>query len=118
MRGRTGGDLSPVALSFLPYAVASVFMLRLLWPHVAGLRIPITLYALAIAVMAGLALGLAVTQADRSGALAAAGAALFVVSDAALALDRFVGDLPGGRYLVLSTYWIAQTLIALSVQGA
>jgi len=48
---------------------------------------------------------------------AAMGAALFVVSDSALAINRFRAPFRAERALTLGTYWTAQTLIALSVSA-
>ena len=47
--------------------------------------------------------------------LAAIGAALFVVSDAALAAGRFGHPMEWGRSFVLGTYFAAQAGLALSV---
>jgi uncharacterized membrane protein YhhN len=47
--------------------------------------------------------------------LAAAGAGLFVISDSALAWQRFKARHRWGQPVVLSTYFAAQWLIALSV---
>uniref|UniRef100_UPI00398F018B lysoplasmalogenase TMEM86A-like n=1 Tax=Pristiophorus japonicus TaxID=55135 RepID=UPI00398F018B len=44
-----------------------------------------------------------------------AGAAIFIVSDLLLAIDRFCLPLPHARYVVMATYYIAQMLITLSV---
>ena len=48
--------------------------------------------------------------------LAFAGAILFAFSDSTLAINRFRKKFPAARALVLGTYFIAQWLIALSVQ--
>jgi uncharacterized membrane protein YhhN len=54
---------------------------------------------------------------DASALLAGAGAALFVASDALLAWDRFRAPFHASRAAVLSTYFLAQWLIALSAQA-
>ena len=41
-------------------------------------------------------------------------AALFMVSDTLLALDRFVAPIPGGKHLVMLSYYGAQAGIAFS----
>jgi uncharacterized membrane protein YhhN len=46
--------------------------------------------------------------------LAMMGAILFILSDSALAVDRFKGRFRGAQALILSTYFTAQWLIALS----
>jgi uncharacterized membrane protein YhhN len=48
-------------------------------------------------------------------ALAAAGAAIFVVSDATLGWNRFVKPLGRGEIVVITTYHVAQTLLVLSL---
>lgn len=69
----------------------------------------VALYALAIVVMAVLATGL--------GRLAGLGAAMFVGSDALIALSAFgVVTLPGHDVWVMSTYIAAQTMLILAVR--
>ncbi|XP_059809200.1 lysoplasmalogenase-like protein TMEM86A [Hypanus sabinus] len=46
---------------------------------------------------------------------AAAGAVVFIFSDFVLAVDRFCLPLPHARFTIMSTYYLAQMLIALSV---
>ena len=76
----------------------------------AVLRVAVAVYAAVIAVMAAQAIGRAAVL--REGAGAAAGAVLFMVSDALLATDRFADPLPLAPLWVLATYWAAQWLIA------
>jgi alkenylglycerophosphocholine/alkenylglycerophosphoethanolamine hydrolase len=68
----------------------------------------VAVYVLAILTMAWLGAGVNV--------VAGLGAALFVTSDGMLAYDKFVRQFPSARLLVLTTYWLAQWLIALSVR--
>lgn len=58
------------------------------------------------------------THASRTTNAAALGAALFVASDALLAIDRFRTPIPAAPLWVLSTYWLAQWGIAQSVREA
>lgn len=102
-------------LPMLPYAVALAFTVKLLWPHLGRLRWAVLFYGLALALMASLALGVATEVGGRSAILAAAGAALFVLSDTALAFDRFLGGYDAARYAILWPYFGAQLLLALSV---
>jgi uncharacterized membrane protein YhhN len=109
-----GLRLTPWVL--VPFVVYAAVLLRTLLPHVPrALKLPVAIYAAALLVMAWQA-------AERGaaglpgGALAAAGGVLFVASDSALALDRFVRRFPGAGALVLATYFAAQTLIALSIR--
>ena len=101
---------------FLVWGVWGMVLVPLLWPGVAGsLRIPGVLYAGALLAMAAQAASRAASRRDAAAILAAVGAALFVVSDSALAFQRFRHPLAWGRVLVLGTYFAAQGGIALSV---
>ena len=44
-------------------------------------------------------------------------AAVFVASDSALAYNKFRAPLPHGHLIVMLTYYVAQTLLTLSVEG-
>ncbi len=99
------------------YTLAGATMLVALWPHLGKLRGPVLVYMAVILAMGWQALGQWRAAPSASTLSAAAGAALFVVSDATLALDRFRGRFPAARLVVLGTYYFAQTLIALSVMA-
>jgi len=53
-----------------------------------------------------------------SGRYALIGALLFLISDSALGLRKFVGAYSGAQGLILSTYWAAIACIAWSAQAA
>ena len=97
-----------------PFLVAGVVVLGVLWPRLGDYRLPVLAYMLVIVAMAWQAAarwdGLHTTAAS----LAALGAALFVLSDTALAWNRFGRPFRAAQALVLSTYFVAQWLIALS----
>jgi uncharacterized membrane protein YhhN len=97
-------------------AVAAAAMLARLWPHLGRERLPVTLYVATIAAMAWTAGGRAAAGAP-GGAVALAGAVTFMVSDAALAMNRFVGRFPAAQAVVMVTYYAAQTMLAWSVAG-
>ena len=79
------------------------------------LRLPVAVYVGVIALMAAQALG-RWQQMRSPGALQVAlGASFFMLSDSLLAVDRFVQPLPYALFWVLSTYFIAQTLIILGL---
>ena len=107
-------EVIPV-LPFLPFALAGLFVVGLLWRHLDSLRWPVVVYAAAIAVMAGSAWAVAMTLGSTSAWLGAIGATLFVMSDTVLGLNRFVGQISNSEWLVLGTYFPAQVLIAMSV---
>jgi uncharacterized membrane protein YhhN len=94
----------------------------LLWRGIAGaLRLPVLVYVVVLASMAGQALGRALRLRESGDARAlsarhaAAGAMLFMLSDSLLAWDRFRAPLPLAGLYILATYYVALWLIARSV---
>lgn len=87
----------------------------LLRPHLGVMRLPVLLYMAVISLMAWLAISLFVQRGEGWAFAAAVGALLFVISDAALALNHFRQRFWNAQLLVLGSYYLAQWLIALSV---
>ena len=112
-----GTSFASRPLLLLPYAIAAGTVLTILWPHLGKLKLPVAVYVAVIVVMAWQA----ATRADVHPAIAtcaaAAGAALFVISDTTLAIDRFGKPFRAAQAIVMSTYVAAQMLIAFSVAG-
>ncbi|XP_026751570.2 lysoplasmalogenase-like protein TMEM86A [Galleria mellonella] len=104
------------ALCYLPTA----HYLTLLRPA-GALRLLVPLYAALLATMAWRATAAAAAAARapasrrRRAAAAAAGAVLFLLSDALLGYSLFAGPVPYKQVLVMSTYYLGQLGIALSV---
>ena len=97
---------------FVAYALVAGGILALLWPGVpAPLRGPVLVYVLALASMAAQAAVLWRAGVPRGGVLALGGA-LFVLSDALLATNRFAAPLPLASLWILASYWAAQWCIA------
>ncbi len=105
-------------LAVVGYVAVATTVLAMVLPAVGGvLRTSIIAYVVVITIMASQGASWMLDEPRSSAArLAAIGAALFVASDALLALDRFVTIVPMRDLLVLGTYWLAQSCIALSVQ--
>jgi len=106
---------SPAA--FGAWALVAASVLAGLWHGVpAELRVPVVVYVCALAAMAAQAttVWLARRQAVEAARwrTVAAGGALFVLSDAILAADKFVGGVPLPTLWNLSVYWVAQWFIA------
>lgn len=102
------------------YAAVAAGVLSALWPGVpAVLRGPVAVYVLALAGMAAQAASQWRTRWGSAGAdlalRAAAGGALFMLSDALLATNRFATPLPAASLWVLASYWCAQGLIGASL---
>ena len=79
------------------------------------MRTPVLVYELVIVTMAWRATARWAATREVGALLALVGAILFVVSDSALAINRFVGKYKAAQALILGTYFCAQWLIALSV---
>ena len=77
-----------------------------LWKRTGKDRIPVIVYSAAL-------LAMSLTALDCGPPKTAAGGALFLVSDALLALEKFGGvHLPANESLVMATYAGAQALLA------
>ena len=102
---------------FALFGAFALALLAALWPGVdPALRLPVVLYAALLAAMVAQATGRAAALGRHSAWLAAAGAVLFMGSDSLLALDRFRFPFEASRAVVLSTYFTAQWLVAMSVE--
>jgi uncharacterized membrane protein YhhN len=98
-----------------PFAIFGIVIFRILSPHLGKMKIPVIAYMAVILVMAWQAWERLSQTGQITALLASIGAVLFVISDSALALDRFRGQFRSARAVTLSTYYAAQWLIALSV---
>lgn len=116
-RVRFGARWQPFAV----YALVAVAVLIVLWPGIpAALVVPVLLYVACLGSMAAqsavvwrVARGTAGEALARSGAT---GGALFMLSDALLAFNKFAAPLPMASLLVLGSYWTAQWFIAGSLR--
>ena len=113
----SGETAQPPWISAAPLLAGAVFLVWLL-PRTAALKIPVMLYVLALGAMSVAAAARYAAREDLSGLLAALGAAIFLLSDAALAVCQFQGPYRRAQALILSTYFLAIGLIAASVQGS
>jgi uncharacterized membrane protein YhhN len=100
--------------SAAPFVIHGSLMLRVLWPHLGKMRVPVLAYVLAILFMGWTAMGRWVWTEQPGSLLAMSGALLFIASDSLLATDKFKGRFRSAQLLIFSTYTIAQWLIALS----
>ena len=107
VRQRPGGGLlrGRPALA-APYVAAFGALNAYLWNRTGKNRIPVLVYSGALLAMSLVAL-------DSGSPKTAAGGALFLTSDALLALEKFGGlHLPAHEGLVMATYTTAQALLA------
>jgi uncharacterized membrane protein YhhN len=107
LRRRPGGGrvVRRPALA-LPYGAAWLALNAVLWQRTGRDRWPVVVYSAVLTAMA-------VTALDADDPRAGLGGALFLTSDALLALERFAGvHLPAHEGLVMATYTAAQGLLA------
>lgn len=101
----------PRPLRALPFAAFGVAVLVLLWDGLGPMKVPVTLYTTAICAMMWRASAL--VSRERPWATAVlAGAIVFAASDTMIAVNKFHAPFPAARVLILSTYWLAQALVA------
>src|SRR5688572_10755046 len=97
------------------YLIYIGILLSILWKHLGNLKIPVIVYSLALALMSWFALSRYFELNDLISLFAFLGSISFVASDSLLAFNKFKSPFPFAEILILSTYFIAQLLIALSV---
>lgn len=108
------GLAAPSAWSIVPGLAGLAFFLWLL-PRTGPLMPAVLVYGAALLAMMLTASGRMVMRGDASGLLAFAGASIFIVSDSALAVRKFVGPYRRAQFVILVTYWAAVGLISASV---
>ena len=101
-----GGRLRSRPVLAVPYLAAYGALSAYLWPRTGKDRLPVLAYSTALLAMSLAAL-------DSGSRRAAAGGALFLLSDTLLALEKFAGlHLPAHEGMVMATYTTAQALLA------
>lgn len=99
--------------------LAAVAMVAVLFPHLGPvLQVAVPAYALVIALMTAQAIGRAVVLRDPAAVAVGVGAALFMASDALLAIDRFAQPIALAPFWILATYYAAQVLIVCNARPA
>jgi uncharacterized membrane protein YhhN len=98
----------------LPLLLYGGLMLGWLWPTLGRMRVPVIIYMMVILLMGWTAFSRYLLMKQSGSGLAALGAFLFIASDSILAANRFRGGFRAAQLLILSTYFAAQWLIALS----
>jgi len=88
-------------------------LLYMLWPTLGELKIPVLVYALIICTMLTMAIWQYKRIAFETAVLFIFGAALFVISDTFLAINKFSRPFPFAGTLIMATYVGAQVMIAM-----
>jgi uncharacterized membrane protein YhhN len=111
--GDGGGWRAPKRPALVVYGTAAA-MLAFLWPSLGAMRVPVALYVAVIATMAWQATARWLTRRTAGALGAAVGSWFFLVSDSALAVNRFAVPFRGAAIVILLTYYVAQWGIARS----
>jgi uncharacterized membrane protein YhhN len=106
---------TPNIPSLVFYLVYVAGFLKVLWKHLDKLKLPVIVYSLALAAMSWLALSKTIEHHNHHTFHAFIGSVLFVASDSLLAFAKFKSSFRFAEVLILSTYFLAQWFIALSV---
>ena len=93
-------------------------MLAWLWGGLtdSGLKVAVPVYVGVISLMAAQAIGRATVLRDGGAWAVALGAMVFMLSDALIAVNRFVQPLPLAPLWILSSYYLAQFLIVHNIR--
>ncbi len=97
-------------------AAFGIVVLYLLYPTLGKMTIPVIAYLMVILVMCWRAL--AQNNYDEFAIYAAAGSIFFVISDSIIAFNKFYVEIPLARWMIMVTYWAAQSLIFYSAYKA
>ncbi len=98
----------------LPLLIYAAIMLFQLWSGAGKLKIPILIYISAILLMTYQSAEMFLAFKQTGTILAFVGALFFTFSDSVLAINRFKKEFKGAQVLTLSSYYLAQWLIASS----
>lgn len=101
----------------LPFLLYLIGILSYLWQDLAEMMIPVIVYSTVICLMAITALNLKSKLPKDIFIILFGGVLLFMLSDSIIALNKFKGDtlmIPYHRIVIMTTYIIAQYLIAKS----
>ena len=83
-----------------------------LQPRLEALAVPVLAYFVAIIVMCWQGVALSEREPSRANTYIGIGVVLFLISDATIALDKFVVPFAASSALILTTYWLAIALLA------
>ena len=98
---------------FLVLSTAAMF---LFYPGLRGILVPaVFIYNAIICTMGWSACATIDKEMSRSQLYARIGSLLFIASDLVIGVDKFVLLVPRARFVIMSTYYMSQCLIALSV---
>jgi uncharacterized membrane protein YhhN len=99
-------------LLFLFVLIYYAALMQLLGPELGDMKVPVWIYGAVISTMLWVALHLNKVYHSNSGLFIMMGAILFVLSDTALAINKFYQPFTGAGIVIMLTYGLAQWFIA------
>jgi uncharacterized membrane protein YhhN len=96
---------------FIPVLLAGIALIYTLYDDLGDMKLPVVTYAVVILTMLASAINRLGKVNRLSYKLVLAGAILFVISDSAIAINRFTWDFSYSGPVIMSTYLAAQYLI-------
>jgi uncharacterized membrane protein YhhN len=98
---------------WLPFIAAYyAVLIAVLFPHLGGMKIPVLIYGLVISFMLLQSVHmLYVRKTKTAGQFMAMGAALFILSDSILAVNKFYSPFEEAGIAIMFTYGLAQVLL-------
>jgi uncharacterized membrane protein YhhN len=100
---------------FFPIIIVGMLYLQLIIKHTGKMTIPVIIYISIIIIMGWMAIERFNYITTLGTILAASGAVIFMISDATLALNKFRKTFFSAELIILTTYFTAQWLLAISV---
>ena len=107
-----GFNFNIIALVGLVIIGGSYYMF--LFKKLDDFKIPVAVYILVIMIMNWQAVGLMFNDASSVYIMLAVGSLLFSFSDAVISYDKFIGKFKIAEILILSTYWLAIYIFAVT----
>lgn len=106
-------------VNFYPLPALTVIgagLFSLLKDKLGRMKLPVLFYIVTISIMSWLGISLYLTHQNLAGTLIAVGVVLFTFSDTNIALNKFYKAYRLSNFLILSTYYAAIYLLALSLK--
>jgi len=98
-------------LSTLPFIIIGTFLYYSLYPNLDELKVPVLLYTSVIILMVIFSLNRIENVSMKSFRLVYYGAIIFMISDAVLAINKFLSPIENADIMIMATYILAQFLI-------
>ena len=108
----TLGGFQKNGMALIVLLIFGIALYAWLYPDLGPLKYPVAAYVLVILSMAWLGISLYLKNKIKPYALIAVGVVLFMFSDSMIAVNKFKTPFALSGVVILSTYWLAITLIA------